>query len=387
MRPDKSTPEDRLIDAAAKGDTAKVQELLDSGTDPDCVSSDGNWTPLCTAAYRSHFKIASLLLSRGADPSKKPPRGSGGSPLWWAAAGGNDALLNLLIQKGAKTDEINGNGMTPLSMAAAAGKLNIVQALLQGGANVNAQDHSGNTPLMRAAMRGDTHIMQILLDAGADVTLTNVRGQTVLHSAAQKSGGLNDKTVRFLLQDKTRTKQLLNVQDMQGKTALMRVIMRRDTNMADLLLKAGADPDTTDEHGYTPLILAVNSRRREMVDLLLDKNVSLTRRDKNGDTALHHAARIGEADILETLLFQDAATLRAEDSPQYMRNKAGDTPFGICKNRLNGKAAAEVFRKWEAEEKPLRREFLAAQRDEKQKTRAVQRDAMRRFLRRPSNGR
>ena len=72
-------------------------------------------------------------------------------------------------------------GDTTLLMAAAAGGQEaMVRMLLQRGASVNLQTLSGGTALMHAAANGHTTSVQALLDAKADISLQDTDGCTAL---------------------------------------------------------------------------------------------------------------------------------------------------------------------------------------------------------------
>lgn len=61
----KKSPKSQLFDAASKGDLETVQNLLDSGTDPNGSGSQG---PLAQAARRGYLEIVEALLTAGANP-------------------------------------------------------------------------------------------------------------------------------------------------------------------------------------------------------------------------------------------------------------------------------------------------------------------------------
>ena len=69
---------------------------------------------------------------------------------------------------------------TLLMEAAAGGQEAIVRMLLQRGASVNLQGFIGVTALMVAAANGHATIVQALLDAKADASLQNTHGTTAL---------------------------------------------------------------------------------------------------------------------------------------------------------------------------------------------------------------
>ena len=115
-------------------------------------------------------------------------------------AGLPDAMWLAALQKGkahavvAWLDEGGGvdarcaehDGATLLMAATNGGQEAVVRLLLQRGARVNLQDSDGDTALMGAAIRGHTTIVQALLDAKADASLRGANGSTALMAAEYK---------------------------------------------------------------------------------------------------------------------------------------------------------------------------------------------------------
>jgi len=75
------------------------------------------------------------------------------------------------------------DGVTLLMAAAVGGHEAMVRMLLQRGASVNLQNSVGSTALMGAAADGHTTIVQALLDAKADASLQATGGITALMAA------------------------------------------------------------------------------------------------------------------------------------------------------------------------------------------------------------
>ena len=71
-------------------------------------------------------------------------------------------------------------GVTLLMAVAYGGQEAMVQMLLQRGASVNLQNSGGITALIAAATSGHTTIVQVLLDAKADASLRTCEGDTAL---------------------------------------------------------------------------------------------------------------------------------------------------------------------------------------------------------------
>jgi ankyrin repeat protein len=93
-----SQQEKALIEAAGKGDVARMRHLIDQGADVNAVALD-DWTPLTRAASNGRIDAVRLLIASGSDINK----GSGDlSPLFFAADGGHVAVVRLLLEHGAK---------------------------------------------------------------------------------------------------------------------------------------------------------------------------------------------------------------------------------------------------------------------------------------------
>ena len=77
-------------------------------------------------------------------------------------------------------------GVTLLLAASAGGQEAMVRMLLQRGASVNLRDCMNITALMAAAVNGHTKIVLVLLDAKADASLQAIHGSTALEAAEEQ---------------------------------------------------------------------------------------------------------------------------------------------------------------------------------------------------------
>ncbi|MFE5512220.1 HEAT repeat domain-containing protein [Streptomyces sp. NPDC056529] len=95
---------------------------------------------------------------------------------------------------------------------------------------------------------------------------------------------------------------------MKGTTVkpLIAAVRNRDAQMVDILLRAGAVPDTADEHGTPVLCLAVEAFDLPMVKTLLDESARPDRADAFGRTPLLRAIELGSYDITNLLVSRGA---------------------------------------------------------------------------------
>jgi uncharacterized protein len=167
-----------MLEVAAKGNNARVKELLDKGVDVNMRGNDRN-TPIMEAAYAGHMDTVKLLLDHGADLSAKKndgatPSGLAGrtkdivdlfknvSALVDAATNGNTQRLKELIDKGTPVNGLDEFGNSALTAASFGGKTDVVKLLLEKGANPNIKKSDGETPLSLATAQKHAEIVALL---------------------------------------------------------------------------------------------------------------------------------------------------------------------------------------------------------------------------------
>lgn len=105
-----------IIGATLNGDTARLEQLLATGADPNLrAGGENNWTPILYAVHRNREGATRMLLAHGADPNA---RGT--------------------------------SGITPLIMASGYGYTKLVRLLLAAGADPRLRTHSGSDALTAA---------------------------------------------------------------------------------------------------------------------------------------------------------------------------------------------------------------------------------------------
>jgi hypothetical protein len=107
-------------------------------------------------------------------------------PLNRAAARGDTAMVDLLLQYGAEVNARGAAGSTPLHDATRGDHFAVASRLLRAGANVNARDDAGTTPLLIAVRLPGVSVARLLLEYGARPDAAGGPGKpiTPLESAA-----------------------------------------------------------------------------------------------------------------------------------------------------------------------------------------------------------
>jgi ankyrin repeat protein len=127
--------------------------------------------------------------------------------------------------------------------------------------NVNLVDEDGHSLLSRAATAGDLNmkIIRLLVKNGADVNIRLREGGTLLHFAAH--------------------------------------LLRK--NLAAELLRAGCDPNATNDAGETALskVLWAFNPKADLIEILLEHGADPTMKAVGGESALDLAARTGQTDL------------------------------------------------------------------------------------------
>lgn len=157
----------------------EIKSLLAKGVNPNLIDKQRGETGLMVALQEDSMKVFGLLLNaRGVDLNLRARNGD--TALMIAAYKGNVAAVKALLDKEA---EPNNTGWTALHYAAAIGNDEIVQMLLDASAYIDAGSPNNTTPIMMAARAGKIMTVKLLLDSGADVTLKNDLGMSAIDLA------------------------------------------------------------------------------------------------------------------------------------------------------------------------------------------------------------
>jgi ankyrin repeat protein len=248
---------EEMLQAAQRGDVAKVRQLLASDTTLANAKGAHNKTPLHWAAEKNYRELAELLVTAGADINAEVSWGM--TPLQWAANMGSRDVATVLLAHGA-APQLN------MWAAAGLGMLDVVQSfwdspntLKPGAGQTRTRDLSpqsgksgqpGETKWGKAAppesyaelvseafyiaaRNGHLEVAKFLLGKGADINCRGFFGAPGLHWAAiQGHKGM----VEFLIGHGAG----LTLRDQQfNSTALGWALEGNHTEIAELLKARG----------------------------------------------------------------------------------------------------------------------------------------------------
>lgn len=204
------------------------------------------------AASRGHSGCVEELLFRGAEVNADP---GGSTALHDACVGGHSVCVQLLLSHGADPEVLSADGCAPLHLCNSAQSFQCAELLLAGGAQVNVRMRESRlTPLHIAARRGLDKLVELFLSYSADVLATNQEGETPLNAACSAAEKPSEAD-RYL-----RVVQMLLEAGAEPQTAgrkmhtpLHNACANCCPRIADLLLQHGAKADVANSAGYTPM--------------------------------------------------------------------------------------------------------------------------------------
>ena len=202
-----------IIEAVTAGDLAKVKALLAAEPELIHAKTDKQVSLVLLAAYQRNVRLVEIILAnalyqldlyeaaalgeteRVQELLQEQPEQlnttspDGFSPLGLACFFGHPALVKLLVEKGADVNQASTNDwrVQPLHAAIAARDHEIIEYLLQNGADVNARQQHDFTPLHAAAQNGDADLIKVLLEHRADINATTASGETAMDIALKSN--------------------------------------------------------------------------------------------------------------------------------------------------------------------------------------------------------
>lgn len=268
--------------AAVGGYSDLIRFLIEKGADVNVRDRNGV-SPLDDAVWRGHLEATTVLLSEGAQLNQKV-KDTGATPVNEAAFSGQTDILRYLLRFQPDLLAPDRRGYTPLENSARQGHEEaalslleaaspeqktaaflsrimeeavkkdeslLVEKLLLDGVNANATLASGILPLNAAAFQGAGKVVRVLLNAGAASNTSGPDGTTPLEDACLRGF---DSVAQMLL-DRGAFIDARNT--VSGETALYAAASFGKSEVVQLLLLRGADPNICNKAQITPYKAAV----------------------------------------------------------------------------------------------------------------------------------
>lgn len=229
-----NTMDDLLMQGIKSSDFSLVETAVNNGANVNLVAE---WAPLEKALMRldtgNGLKIVNYLFSHGADPNARSVRY-------------NYITMELRYTEAVpiicdlmQYSNISKDAYTLLLKAGADVNAPIISDDHRGAQEYRMLDiyYDGDTPLITAAKHMNIYLLKLLIKNGADVNKANGIGMTPLMVLCYRNTVETNLPLRL--------------------------------EMAQELLKAGADPAKTDVYGYTALAHAIKSNYTLLINLLL----------------------------------------------------------------------------------------------------------------------
>jgi ankyrin len=316
--------------AAFNGYDTIVRKLLEHKAD---VNLSGG-IALISACSKGHREVIRTLLKNGAIICQRPELQCSRNALEAACYRDDEESLELLLE--------HLNDPTILGqcfgLACGSGKIDLVKILLKHKAEVNRLDDRGQTPLYYAVLSDrseSSKLIDILIEAGAVLDNVDKRGQTpvmeaVIGGTVKIYGARID--VKGHLEVLLRAGAKTNVQNVDGKTALLQASKYGELAACKLLIDAGAKTEVQDVNGRAALHYAAKYKELAICTMLVEAGAKIETQDFiNSNTALHYAVKNGDLDICTMLLEARAKTdIQALDGNTALHYAAWDDCLEIC---------------------------------------------------------
>jgi len=317
-----STP---LYAAAEHGHLEIMKMLVDKGASVS-AGKDRGWTPLHQAVSRGRVEIVAWLIEHGSPLDVKT---QSGQSLLHVAAQYSAAMVKLLAAKGANVDQGDRDGRGPLHYSIFSKKVETAAALLAAGADPNAKDKTGSTPLHAALGNTAMVELLLDNGAKVNALITPGRSaldvawepdvvKLLAKRGAAKTQPLHEACQRGDLAEATRLLEeypaFVNSRTQYDpRTLLHKAAASGNKPIAELLISKGANVDGQDGNKWTPLHAAAEKGKAEVAALLIAKGATVDARNNSKKTPLHLATRYGTAELVQ-LLLKNGAEVNAKES-------------------------------------------------------------------------
>ncbi|MEQ1647018.1 MAG: quinoprotein dehydrogenase-associated putative ABC transporter substrate-binding protein [Hyphomicrobiaceae bacterium] len=239
-------------------------------------------------------------LAQGVDPSDE---------LANAVLSGDPNRVTYLLSKGANVNKPDLQGMSPMHIAAKSRHSDLLKILIDNKADPNIQDRDGMTPLLYAVMRNHVPSIEVLRAGGADLAKPGrdkhspllialgegsyFAARALLYAGASPSEPSGPEQMTPLMTAATQVQVTARVNQVaRGPSPI---------ELADQLIKLGADANAKTTSGITALMIAAGHDNAPMIGLLIKAGADPAVKAANGKTAMQIAESGGFENAIKML--------------------------------------------------------------------------------------
>lgn len=296
--------------AVEKNDAAEIEKLTRVGANPNQPDNNGQGA-VFEAITRKRPHLIELLVEKGAKLDQLDDKRR--TPLDWALEQKCDLeTVALLVRLGAPVEDAQKR--TPLHAAAEMNRADVVEFFVNKGFDINAQDNSGRTPLHVSITAKAIDAVKKLIDLGADALRRDSDIKTPLHLAAS-SGYEEGAEALLALPDVARSVNAHRTYS-QGFTPLMEAVNNNHAGIAAKIAAVGGDVNAQDNQNRNSLYIAVETGSVDCTRLLLNSGADAAKSTGAGYNKTPMVHMVNTRNYRETLmhLYQAGFDLDAKDS-------------------------------------------------------------------------
>lgn len=250
----------------------------------------------CLSCYSGDFNTVKILMEHvdrnviRVGKNKTIGNDWGINPFGIACAFGYEDITRELLKEGIDVKKRNVL-FQPFLDACASGHDCVVNTLIEAGANVNV-NYEHSTPLIVACKTGKIKTVTVLIQKGADVN------QASYIKCYKCPEGIDVKEWNKMKLDGNSE----GFHREEYETPITAACINNHVDVAELLIKAGADVNVIKRNYGTPLTLACKNGHLKIVELLLREKAEINLGDSTGKTPILIALTNGHFDIVDMLI-------------------------------------------------------------------------------------
>jgi uncharacterized protein len=234
----------------------------------------------------------------------------------YAAHLGYEGVLGHMLEEGAPMDGCDKENTSPFEKAASLGHEECARLLIRAGARINKKELSiyAHTSIVKilieeravqkkdwarilffAAMEGNLPTVELLIAQGVSLNVENTEGKTALMIASQQG---HMHLVHHLL----RSQSSLTKSDHEGRTALHLATASNHPGVVHILLKARAKLNLSHDELSEAMLTASHHGHAHLIPTFIQAGANPNVRNASGNTCLSWAAAKKQSQVVVALL-------------------------------------------------------------------------------------